>query len=405
MSESNKQTRGTCIAGGMRFPVQRTYFSGLVVAVLLIALLPARAEEPEDQYLRIYNLIEQADSLSTKGEPGPALAKYRQAQTALLNLRRTYRSWNEKLVSFRMDYVEEKVASLSAKSSPSAPPATNAAPLAPGQARVIEAGGEPRKVLRLHPKAGDKQTLVMSLKMAIDIKMGDMATPAMKMPAMKMTMDATVKSVSADGDIDYEMMMGDASVADDPEVMPQVAEAMKSAFANFKGMTGTGTVSSRGMNKGAEIQMPPDASPQAVQAIEQMKESFSRFSAPLPEEPVGAGAKWEVKMPLKSQGMMIEQTATYQLVSIDGERLTTKSTMTQSATNQKIENPAMPGVKVDVNKMIGNGTNDVTIDLAKLLPEKGNGGLHSELSMEMNMGGKKQPLEMKMNLNFHLEGK
>ena len=103
--------------------------------------------------------------------------------------------------------------------------------------------------------------------------------------------------------------------------------------------------------------------------------------------------------------MTIDQTATYQLVSIDGEHLTAKSTMTQSATHQKIENPAMPGVKVDVNKMIGNGTNDVTLDLAKLLPAEGNGELHSELSMEMNMGGQKQPMDMKMDLKIHLEGK
>jgi Family of unknown function (DUF6263) len=151
--------------------------------------------------------------------------------------------------------------------------------------------------------------------------------------------------------------------------------------------------------------MPADASPQALQAIEQIKDSFSRFAIPLPEQAVGAGAKWEVKMPIKSQGMTIDQTTKYQLVSIEGERLTAKTAATQSATHQKIENPAMPGMKADVNKMSGNGTGDVSLDLGKLLPEEGNGDLHTELSMEINMGGQKQPLEMKMDLKVHLEGK
>ena len=120
-------------------------------------------------------------------------------------------------------------------------------------------------------------------------------------------------------------------------------------------MSGTGTISSRGFSKGIEFKAPPGADPQTRQIMDQMKDSFASLAAPLPEEAVGPGAKWEVRMPIKSQGMTIDQTATYELVSIEGESLTTKSTITQHAANQKIENPAMPGLKVDLTKMTGNG--------------------------------------------------
>jgi hypothetical protein len=278
-------------------------------------------------------------------------------------------------------------------------------PASEGQAKLLEAGAEPRKVLRLHPKAGDKQTLGMTLKMAMAVKMGEQEVPKMKMPAIKMTLDATVKGVSPEGEISYEMVMSDASVAEDPEVMPQIAEAMKTAFASIKGSSGEGTMSDRGFTKGAEIKAPSGAAPQVNQAMEQMRESFSHLVAALPEEAIGPGAKWEVMMPVKTQGMTIEQTANYELVSIEGDRITVKNTLVQSATDQKIQNPAMPGMKMDVTKMTGTGSGEITFELSKLLPVEGTTDIHSDYSMSLDMGGQKQPMTMKMDLNMRLESK
>jgi len=136
-----------------------------------------------------------------------------------------------------------------------------------------------------------------------------------------------------------------------------------------------------------------------------MKEFLTQLVAPLPEEAVGPGAKWEVKMPIKTQGMTIGQTTTCELVSLEGERLTTKSTVTQHAANQKVENPAMPGMKMDLSKMVGNGTGQHTSDLAHLLPAAGTGNVHSETSMSMSMGGQKQAISMKMDVNLRFEAK
>jgi hypothetical protein len=139
--------------------------------------------------------------------------------------------------------------------------------------------------------------------------------------------------------------------------------------------------------------------------MDQMRESFSSMAAPLPEEAVGPGARWEVRMPIKSQGMVIDQTTTFELVSIEGERVTAKRTFSQRAANQKIESPAMPGLKVDVNKMIGTGTGQSMFDLGKLLPSEGTMDLHSETDMAMNMGGQKQAISTKLDLNVRLESK
>lgn len=80
----------------------------LALALLVVFLLPARAVDPEDQYLLIYSLVQEADSLST-GQPGRALLKYHEAQTALQKFQKTYPGWNSQLVATRLDYLASKI--------------------------------------------------------------------------------------------------------------------------------------------------------------------------------------------------------------------------------------------------------------------------------------------------------
>ena len=383
-------------------------FSPLIVVLLLIASWPARAEEPEDHYLRIMKLIEQAESFNTNSQAGLALAKFQQARAELKTLQTTYPTWNVKMVSYRSKYLAERVTTLSA---PPAPPAESdtttkgAAGNATTLVKLIEAGAEPRKVLRLHPKPGDKQTLSLTLKMAVEMSMGETQIPPMKLPALTMIMDLTVKTVTAEGDITYETVMSDASVAADPDVLPQVAEAMKSSLSGLKGLSGSGAMSNRGLSKGTDLKAPAGADPQLSQTMEQMKQAFAQCVLALPEEAIGPGAKWEVKKPITSQGMTINQMASYELVSLEGDRVIAKTTIAQSAANQKMQNPAMPALKVDLKKMAGKGTGEITLDLAQAMPAKGSNVSHSELSMEMNTGGQKQPMTMKADLNIQLEAK
>jgi hypothetical protein len=395
---------GATSKGRVHFHVKR--LTGLLVLALLLGVSPARADGPDDEYLQIRNLIQQADELDKGGNAAPAKAKYQEAKAALVTFRQNYPDWNVKLVTFRWNYVVQKVAAQ--KAPPPAAPGGETS--AVGQTstslfKLLEAGAEPRKVLRFHPKPGDKQTLAMTMKMAMVTKIGEMEPPAMKLPAIKLTLETTVKEVGENGDITYEMVISDAGISDEPGVTPELAEAMKSAFVGIKGLSGTGTTSSRGVSKGVEFKAPADSNPQTRQFVDQMKEFYTQLAVPMPEEAIGAGAKWEVKMPIKTQGMTIDQTANYEVVSLEGESLTTKDIIAQQAANQKIQNPAMAGMKVDLTKMTGKGTGQRTFALANLLPTAGTGVVHTEASMAMNMGGQKQAMTMKMDVDVQFEAK
>src|SRR2546426_695811 len=145
-------------ASPARFSAGPRSLVALAAAAFLLALCPARADDPDDQYIRIYSLMRQADSLTTNGPAGAALAKYHEAVTALQNFQKGHPDWNPRTVSFRLNYLAEKIAAVSQK-----PPATGQLGAGASQAKLLEAGAEPRKVLRLHPKPGDKQTVAMTL--------------------------------------------------------------------------------------------------------------------------------------------------------------------------------------------------------------------------------------------------
>jgi hypothetical protein len=397
-----------------RFTLSPAWFTSLILLAVLVAGSPLQAaEEPEDKYLRILSVIDQAETLQAGGKSDLAKAKYQQAQKGLLDLKQNHPVFNPKIVAFRLKEVTAKleafskpppVADASATAGVPSRPATAAAP-AGAQVKLLSAGAEPRRPLRIQAKPGDKQKLGMTMQIGMNIGMGDMPAQDMKMPAITLDMEVTVKEVAANGDITYETIMGDANVAEEADAMPQMVDAIRTAFEGLKGLSGTGTISSRGIGKSTDLKLPDDTNPQMRQTVQQMHESFSTLTAGFPEEPIGPGAKWEITVPLKSQGMTITQTTGYQLASVDGENLTVKSTVTQSAANQKIESPAMPGLKMDLNKMTGKGTGEARINLTQVLPAQATMDSKSEIEMAMNLGGQKQAMAMKMDVKLKLEPK
>jgi hypothetical protein len=270
---------------------------------------------------------------------------------------------------------------------------------------VLNAGSEPRTVLRLHPVVGDQQAVNLTMNLATSMTAADQAMPATVNPPITLTMEVRVKDVATNGDITYETVYRDATAAAETNGLPGAAAVAKASLASLSGMTGVGRISDRGISEGLEMALPAGADPQLNQAMDQLKFSLTGYSTALPEEAVGIGARWEYKNRLQSQGMTIDQTVTCELVAIEGDRLTLRRIITQNAENQKIQSPALPGLPVDLNKMIGLGTGRSTFDLTHLIPVTGTLDEKSETILAMNLGPQRQILAMQMNLNLTLETK
>ena len=109
-------------------------FAALVGLALAVVLPPARAQQnPDDQYIAIYSLIQQAETLETASQPRSALAGYTQALAELQKFQKAFPDWDSKVVSFRLDYLKEKISALAAQfpadTQNGTPPPAPAAPM------------------------------------------------------------------------------------------------------------------------------------------------------------------------------------------------------------------------------------------------------------------------------------
>jgi len=390
----------------------RTISRFAVAAILIMTFLSApalRADEMDDQYLRILNTVDQAEAYEKAGKIEQAKASYQAAQKSLLEIKKADPTWKPTMVAHRLTDVSGKLAGLTAPAAADKEVATTKTTTTTEAAaqvvKLIEAGAAPRRTVRLQPKAGDQQKLEMTMNMSMEMTMAGAQVPAVNIPAIKLPMDVRVETVSADGEINYKSTMGEANVGSASGDTPGVGEAMQSIFGGLKGLSASGVMSSRGVIKSVDVKVPADASPQLRQSLDQMKDSLSAMSAPFPEEPIGVGAKWEFKQVLKSQGMTIKQTSQYELLSLDGERAEVKLTILQSAASQKIASPMMPGMKMDLEKFEGAGMGKATYDLTRLLPIASEIASGSDIKMGMNVGGQKQAMEMKATTKVRLESK
>ena len=148
----------------------------LLILFLAIALSSARAQSnPDDQYLIIYSLMQQADASGNAGQPRQALAQYADVQAQLQKFQRVYPDWNPRIVSFRLKYLAGKIDELTAQlpaaaASAISPPATNnstATNIAvPNPAAELQAQLDGLRAQAQHLQA-DNATLEAKLKEAL----------------------------------------------------------------------------------------------------------------------------------------------------------------------------------------------------------------------------------------------
>jgi len=146
-----------------------------VIIALLLGCLAARAQGSDDQYISIYSLIQEAGKFTNSGQPGEALEKYREAQTALQQFQKHYPQWNPNVISFRLNDVAAKIADMSSRVSTaaSAPGAAATNPTAPTTAKMAPSDWETKLAGltdQVRQLQADKAVLESKLKEALSVQ-------------------------------------------------------------------------------------------------------------------------------------------------------------------------------------------------------------------------------------------
>ncbi len=114
-------------------------FRTAVLLALASALLWRASAGADDDFIAAYNLIQQSDTFRETGQVSSARRGYAEALTRLRELQRSYPTWNERVIAYRLRYVTEKIGTLP-ETAASAAPATlradsDAVPTAAGAVR------------------------------------------------------------------------------------------------------------------------------------------------------------------------------------------------------------------------------------------------------------------------------
>lgn len=215
----------------------------LVALALAVTMPSARAQHgPDDQYISIYNLIQQADALQAAGQPQPALAGYFEAQAELQKFQKQFPDWDPKIVGFRLDYLAEKVNGLksqvpadtrngpqpaapltptpAAAVANTAPPATNAVSAAPATDAEIQMNNLNAQVQGLQM---ENETLQAKLREALS------AQPATVRTKELATAQAQVLSLMKENDLLRAGQTTGASNGLAPAELSRLRQALTSA--------------------------------------------------------------------------------------------------------------------------------------------------------------------------------
>lgn len=94
------------VAGVKRF----SFLASLILAVSVV--LSPRAAGPDDEFIRAYILITQADNLAKSAQNSSAAQKYQQALNTLNALKAGNPNWKTGVINFRIDYINKQLKSL-----------------------------------------------------------------------------------------------------------------------------------------------------------------------------------------------------------------------------------------------------------------------------------------------------
>ena len=256
------------------------------------------------------------------------------------------------------------------------------------KSRLEEAGEEPRRELRYAFEEAWSQDATMKMTMTTTAMGQTVETPTMSFPCKAKMLEVTPEGVGK-----FSMKFGEIELSGG---QPGMVAAMQPAMAGFDGVDVISTIDALGHNLGSEVNIPDGTPEELRQTLDSMKDSMANMEAPFPAEPVGVGAKWDLSTTVTSQGMEIDQVATYTLESIEGDVIKIGIVIKQSADAQSFDLPGI-NAQASLEKYSGSGTGSMTIDLRSPIPTS---TMTLDASMTMKVQGQTSSMQMSMEMEL-----
>jgi hypothetical protein len=267
--------------------------------------------------------------------------------------------------------------------------------------KLVEAGSEPRTELRYEFQRGARSSLEIHMKMksTVQVEKSDMKVDT----GMRYGVDMEVVDVQGD-QATLSFVNRDFELVDD-ETSPLLKQAMGQMGDIMRGMRGTMVMDRRG--RIVEMQMDLSSlPPELQQTMGQMQDSMRQISALLPEEAVGAGARWKVYQIVQSQGIELKQQIEATLVELSDSKATLKTRILQDADMQIAKMAGMGGAgSTEVSEFYSKGSGRMVLDLGGITVDSMDMDLRTKGKLKMKMGDARMKMGMKADIHMDMSSR
>lgn len=269
--------------------------------------------------------------------------------------------------------------------------------------KLLESGTEPRQQLRFDFVKGQKQTVQVKTKMNMSMKIGEFPLPSQPLPSQVMTMDLAINKVSEAGTATIDFQVTSSGLTDTDDIPDFQLRQMEKLLGGMEGLKGTSIIDKKGYTESVDFQIAEGTDKQVAQQIESLKSSLQQMANPFPDEAVGPGARWEVRMPFEQNGIKIVQVTSYLLKSYADGKGNLEVKVKQMADEQNIHPPgAPPGSDIKLTEFDGSGSGQINFSVKKAGPLKSTISSKTALKTEAAFGDQVQKMSIEVSLDISL---
>ncbi|MEJ7598042.1 MAG: hypothetical protein WKG01_09060 [Kofleriaceae bacterium] len=250
---------------------------------------------------------------------------------------------------------------------------------------LVTPGVAPLRQLRYRPVKGATSRFDMSMN--FDLESGGTVNT---MPTLTLDLELAVIDVAADGSATLRTTIKHASATDRGAGAGVSAAQMNEGLRLFDNVVITSTLSPQGRQRDSKVSAGKDLAPALMQQITTMTQGLEQLAMPMPDQPVGVGAKWRSVKQLAQNGIDMTSTTTIDITAIEGDRVSFASSTQLAGPDQTLKQGTR---SVTIAKVGGNGGGSGTVDLARLAMS---GELRAEFKSEATSEGKTAPLRFAM---------
>jgi hypothetical protein len=270
-------------------------------------------------------------------------------------------------------------------------------PKSPG-VTLLAAGREPRQVLRYRVAPGQVEQAAMTDIRKLSLKFGGGGpVPAFERDTEQnssMASELSVVRLRPREGIEFLWKMtllpgeGDDSGAEGSPSGAPFLDLLEDCPVRVR-------VDDCGLNLSAALDDPGSVTDDARPFVEPFLDTVRTLIVPLPREPVGVGARWEVSQVMGMMGLRISHTATYELLGMEDGALRIRVAAAETATAQTLPAQGMGDSAVlELRSLYGHGEGAATVDLARLLPRSMELEIRMDASAALISGEMRQPISL-----------